>query len=241
MATGNEPVHPAANIFPMMDGEAYAGLVEDIRVHGQREPVVYWKQQLLDGRNRLRACKELGIEPDTCELDDDTDPVAWVISANLHRRHLDESQRSMVGERAKKLFEPKAKENQRKSKGRGKKADDEKGSANLQNVKEPSSAAKAAAMLNVSERSIHNAATVIKHGSKELQQAVDTGKVSVSRAAKIAKEVPKAKQASEAAKKPERKEKTPYQQLEYWWEKADSAARARFRLYIDGEFSQDCD
>src|SRR5690606_33589017 len=55
--TVNDSVHPAATIFPMMDDERLRELAEDIKQNGQREPIVYWKDQLLDGRNRLKACE----------------------------------------------------------------------------------------------------------------------------------------------------------------------------------------
>jgi len=61
------------------------------KVHGLREPIVMFESKLLAGRNRYRACLEAGME-DICGYQGD-DPVAYVISLNLRRRHLDESQR----------------------------------------------------------------------------------------------------------------------------------------------------
>ena len=56
-------VHPAAELFPMMGGEALQALADDIREHGQREPVILYHGAVLDGRNRLRACELAGVEP----------------------------------------------------------------------------------------------------------------------------------------------------------------------------------
>lgn len=54
--------HPAADLFPMMTDDEYTELVESIRTHGQREPVWVDEQgRILDGRNRARACDQLGI------------------------------------------------------------------------------------------------------------------------------------------------------------------------------------
>ena len=53
--------HPVAATFPMMSEEEFAGLKEDIRVKGQSVPVVMYNQNIIDGRNRYRACRELGI------------------------------------------------------------------------------------------------------------------------------------------------------------------------------------
>ena len=51
---------------------------------------------MIDGRNRYRACQELGIEPPVRYLDDDTDAADFVLSANISRRNLDTGQRAMV-------------------------------------------------------------------------------------------------------------------------------------------------
>lgn len=166
------PVHPVAELFPLMSKDEFRGLVEDIRLHGQHESAVLWQGQLIDGRNRVRACQELGIEPKYCELDDDTDPVAWVVSSNLHRRHLSTSQRSMV---ASKLATLKNGSNQHKKEGG-------------QNC--PPSIDDAATMLNVSPRSVKTAKQVQEHGSDSVKQAVEQGTIPVSLAANLVKAVP---------------------------------------------------
>jgi hypothetical protein len=89
-------IHPAAEMFPMMAEEEFAALKADIAERGQQEAIVYWKGELIDGRNRLRACQELKLVPNEGELDESSDPVAYVIGANLHRNHLTKGQRSMV-------------------------------------------------------------------------------------------------------------------------------------------------
>lgn len=93
------PVHPAARIFPPMSGEEFTALVADIKAHGQREPIVLHDGAILDGRNRYRACLQLGIEPRTMVWDHDGTPEAYVVSKNLHRRHLNANQRHLIGAR----------------------------------------------------------------------------------------------------------------------------------------------
>jgi len=87
--------HPIANVFPLMMGDEFKRFRKDIKINKLREPIVIYEGKILDGRNRYNACKELGLLVDTKRYDGD-DPVGFVLSANLHRRHLNESQRAMV-------------------------------------------------------------------------------------------------------------------------------------------------
>lgn len=87
--------HPASQIFPLMVGRQFDELVADIREKGLRMAIVLCDGQVLDGRNRLRACRDVGIEP-RFETYNGHDPMAYVISTNLHRRHLSESQRGDI-------------------------------------------------------------------------------------------------------------------------------------------------
>jgi hypothetical protein len=88
-------VHPAADLFPMLSDTELADLAKDIKEHGLVHPVVMFKGVLLDGRNRLAACKIAEVEPTFIEYDGD-DPIAFVISVNILRRQLNPSQRACV-------------------------------------------------------------------------------------------------------------------------------------------------
>ncbi len=169
--------HPLANVFPLSDGEEFEALRADIAEHGVREPVVLYEGQILDGRNRYRASRAAGADCTLTTYEGD-DPAAYVVSLNLHRRHLTESQRAMA---AAKLVSWARGENQHTS-----------GSANLPTHK-------AAEMLKVSERSVTTARAVRDKGTPELQQKVEHGKVSVSAAADVAT-LPKAEQAEIVAR-----------------------------------------
>jgi ParB/Sulfiredoxin domain len=87
--------HSLAALFPLVEGRDFDELVADIREHGLHEPIVVYEDKILDGRNRLRACDAAGVQP-TFTVYTGDDPVAYVVSLNLLRRHLDESQRAMV-------------------------------------------------------------------------------------------------------------------------------------------------
>jgi hypothetical protein len=122
--------------------------------------------RILDGRCRAIACDRLGIELKTQTVVTD-DPLGHVVSANLRRRHLDESQRAMVAARVATLKQ-----------GRPSKTGE---FAALPTQEE------AASMLNVGERSLRDARVVIKKGTPELVDMVDCGELAVSGAAAIAK------------------------------------------------------
>lgn len=80
----------ATDFFPAMGADEFEALKRDIAEHGQREPIVMVDGELVDGRNRLRACEELGIEPVVRNLTgaEAGDVFALVMSLNFHRRHL---------------------------------------------------------------------------------------------------------------------------------------------------------
>jgi N6-adenosine-specific RNA methylase IME4/ParB-like chromosome segregation protein Spo0J len=157
--------HPLADIFPLIEGEEFSALCEDIRQNGVMEAIVLLDDKILDGRNRYRAARAVGV--DCPELVyDGPDPVGFVISLNLRRRHLNESQRAMI---AAKLANMPAHRPANKS-------------ANL-----PTSQPEAAALLNVSDRSVRSAAVVRDNAVPELSGKVESGAVSVSAAADVAR------------------------------------------------------
>jgi hypothetical protein len=95
------PVHPAAELFPLMAGAELRELGENIKGHGGLIQAVHlYKGKLLDGRNRLDAAELVGFTFDNAGLNgfahhlpDSVDPYEYVIAANLHRRHLTADQR----------------------------------------------------------------------------------------------------------------------------------------------------
>src|ERR1700676_387730 len=79
--------HPIAEPFPLMDADELRKLADNIKANGLREPIITFEEKILDGNNRFEACKIAGVEPQFEEYEGD-DPVAYVISHNLTRRHL---------------------------------------------------------------------------------------------------------------------------------------------------------
>ncbi len=170
--------HDLTAIFPLMSEADYAALVADIRDKGQLEPVWTYAGKVIDGRHRLRACKELGVTPKTREWDGNGSLLEFVISLNLRRRQLKENQRAMVAARLMPMFTEEALQRM-----------NVKGVVKSQpqaNLPEGQARDQAGKCLNVSGRSVTHARRLLDRGIPALIAKVDTGQLAVSAAAKIA-------------------------------------------------------
>ena len=157
--------HPLADIFPMMGESDLAVLAADIKQHGLREPIVVDAEgRILDGRNRYLACERAGVKPAFRTWDGESSAVAYVVSLNLHRRHLDESQRALIAAAIANLRD---------------------GQRQVGQMAEVPTQKEAADLLNVSERSVRRARKVIDRGKPALVDAVKRGEITVSKAAKL--------------------------------------------------------
>jgi len=173
--------HPFADLFPLMTGSDFDELARDISQHGLKELIVIHEGKILDGRNRYRAgvvagriaaeayrskfLLQDGYREFGSEVEDGDDPLAFVISKNLKRRHLNESQRAMVASKLAGM-----------SPGRPAK------NAPIEAVSQEA----AARQLNVGRSSVQRAAEVRDRGAPELVAAVESGAATVSAAADIA-------------------------------------------------------
>jgi N6-adenosine-specific RNA methylase IME4/ParB-like chromosome segregation protein Spo0J len=157
--------HPLANVFPLMEGAEFDRLVADIAEHGLLNPITLHDGMILEGRNRYRACRAASIDPIYVPFTG-KDAAAFVLSQNLARRHLGPSERAMVAARMVNL-----KWGQRADRAEG-----------------PIGLSAAAGLCNVSERHIKRATVVLKHGTPELQEAVERGRIAVHFAEKAARE-----------------------------------------------------
>jgi ParB-like chromosome segregation protein Spo0J len=88
-------LHEYASIFPEMTPGEFANLKASIEAYGQLEPIWIHEGKVVDGKCRLRACRELGIKPKTRKWDGKGSLVAFVVSMNLNRRHLTKGQLAM--------------------------------------------------------------------------------------------------------------------------------------------------
>jgi hypothetical protein len=162
--------HELANEFPLLDEEELKELAADIEANGLLEPIVLYGGKVLDGRNRYNACKKAGYKfgPEDVVLFEerypDEDPVLYVLSKNIYRRHLGVGQRAAVAQRFRALM--------------GKRKPGPKESRIAEIIPPVGERTKkVAAAAGVSVASVERAAYVQKHdpeGFKELQKGTKT-------------------------------------------------------------------
>jgi ParB-like chromosome segregation protein Spo0J len=205
--------HEYARLFPMLSDEEVQELADDIAKNGLRIPIVIdADDKILDGRNRAAACAIAGVEP-VYEpfIGSDEDKLAFVVSCNIHRRHLTTSQRASVAAKLMPIYEEQAAKRKKATEGRPQK---NKPVENLppvstsdllaadQERKDAGKARdKAGAAMNVSGKVVDMAAKVHAKAVPEIVEAVDRGEVAVSAAALVA-DLPADKQKTIAAEGP---------------------------------------
>lgn len=182
--------HPACAVFPLIVGPEFDELVADVKRNGLLEPI--WRNReglIIDGRNRFRACEQAGVTPIYRTWDGpESGLVEFVCAMNIHRRHLDESQRGMI---AAKLANIPLGGNQHVVGG----------SIDLPTVTQT----EAAELLKVGTATVKRARAVLDRGTPELVRAVEKGEVSVSAAAARVAPLPKEKRAKMLAEISSRK------------------------------------
>ena len=172
--------NPVANIFPLMQGAEYNQLKDDITANGLLDSI--WldtEGRILDGRNRCRVCLDVGVEPQYRTYEG-SDELKFVISKNLHRRHLSESQRAVVASR---LANMPAHRIDNKS----------------ANLPTSISQTQAASMLNVSERSLRTV-KAIERDAPELIERIESGEITAHEAQKEIKLQQRTEARAEIAK-----------------------------------------
>ena len=151
-------VHPCADLFPYMKDVEFNRLVQDIKKNGLQENIKLLDDQIIDGRNRFKACIAANVIPTFESIDsicDQQKSLEYVLSVNNHRRQLNASQRACVAALI---------------------ATADSGAATQET---------AAKMMNVSLRSVATAVTVKKKGVSALFPCVQKGDLSISTAEKL--------------------------------------------------------
>ncbi len=94
--TDKVEVHELADAFPLTEGKEFENIKKSIMESGQQVPVIMHNGVLLDGRNRWRACLELGITVTAVGWNGSGNQDELIITLNLHRRHMTASQRAAL-------------------------------------------------------------------------------------------------------------------------------------------------
>ena len=175
-------IHPVAALFPMLPDSELAELADDIRLNGLIHKPVTLDGVLLDGRNRLAACRLVGVEPEFSEYSGDS-PVAFIVACNLHRRHLTIGQKVALGVELESHFAVEAKRRQREHGGTAPGKKSLVGKSPTSDSRARDHAAKA---VGVSGKTL-SAAKAIKVASPKLFEQVKAGEITVARARREAK------------------------------------------------------
>lgn len=172
--------HPACLLFPRLTDDELQALADDIRQNGLLNPIVTLNGAILDGRNRLEACKIAGVSPRFVEWDGEGSPLAWVVATNLVRRHLTASQRAVVAFDLLPMLETEAKERQRQSPGRGKKVAKELATSS-------GKASQIAARITKTNSAYVEKVKSINRKAPEIVAEIKAGRMTISEAARLAK------------------------------------------------------
>jgi hypothetical protein len=156
-----------------MIGDAFTTLVKDIDINGQREPVTIHEDMVLEGWNRVRACVELR-RPVKVKPFEGNDPIAFVLSTNLHRRHLDTSQRALIAGKLPKVNHG------------GVRTKSPIGDMNIE---------QRAKFLNVGTKSVERADKVLEKCLPEIVTAIEQGNLNVGAAEALADKTPEEQKA----------------------------------------------
>ena len=213
------PHHPFAELFPLIEGEAFEELVADIRQNGLHEEIVLLDGMILDGRNRYRAALAAGLDLAGEEREmlagtvqqtrhflrypeRNGDALHYVLSLNLHRRHLTDGQRVMIAAEIATMKQGRPALWRTPSPGADAPPSPRGGEeypANWPDSEKPESVprgsgaeggitqAEAAKMLGVSERQVRRGRQVFEAGAPEVIDAAKRGDIAPSAAAEISK------------------------------------------------------
>ncbi len=178
--------HPAAALFPLIpvDSPEFGELVDDIGEQGLLQPIILHQGKILDGRNRYRACQHTGVKPRFEEWSGES-PTAYVLSLNLHRRHLTEDQKAAIVQNARARLateglEQKARAGRKSAPGRP--AEKDVADSPQVSRRAPTTRQRLAELANVSEHRIRQAERAQK-ADPELHQQVIAGDVPLTAAA----------------------------------------------------------
>ena len=184
------PAHAFADLFPLMPEARFKELCESIKKTGLLDPIVIHGGQMLDGRNRERACKAVGVEPRYVEfgsLGRDCTPEEFILTRNLKRRDLTPDQRAAIAVEGEERLRAEARERQRRAGGDKRSPESRRRIASVRSATSGRRAPTVREMLaitaGISQRKITAAHNVRTH-RPELLLGVRDGKITLGEAFK---------------------------------------------------------
>lgn len=244
------PVHELANQFPRMSELDFSQFQQNISEFGLREKIVLLDKHVLDGASRQKACSNLGIAAEYREFGDDPmdgdDPAEFVKAKNLHRRHLDASQRAFAAAglvRWIKEHRPPAEEPSEPQDFS--EEEDTNGEASTTKLVNDQ-----AGEFGASPRAVYSAMNVQENAHQDIKDAVQAGEISVHDAEGVLelnkKDQRKALSAVRAGKSktlrqaagPKKRKKSANGQVVFDDKKIDAAFGALVRLIDDRAFAK---
>lgn len=191
------PVHPVCTLFPMMATDELERLQRDIQVNGLKVPIWTYEGKVIDGRNRLLACRNADIKPTFQAWGGSGSLVRFAWSLNGERRHLNSSQKAAIAAEMLPLIEEEAAKRQQhgqkqggKTAGRGRaKADSysQKTDSSNSERNEGKAAAEAAATTGTNRQYVAEAKKLKEEDPEEFEQ-VKAGKTTLPQVKRKIKE-----------------------------------------------------
>ena len=181
-------MHALADIPPSMSEAQFAALRDDIKANGLLTPIVMFEGKVLDGRHRLRACQELGIDPRFEQYEGTEEQAAsYVCSVNVARRHMNPAQLGICAAKLKGWFAERAKARMLAAAEAGNltrhgKSSAEPNWAQPTNGEHGRARAQAAAAVGVGSGTVHRAEVVLRDAVKEVVSKVEEGGMSLHEA-----------------------------------------------------------
>jgi len=169
--------HPLSSAFPAMTDNEFKELRDSIEVNGVLNPITIYEGMVIDGWHRYKAANEANVDCPETELDDWIDPKDFVLAQNKNRRHITMAQLALATT-AVYQWSSVGRPNNSALSARLNKTNDE-----------------LAEISGTSKRTIAQAKKVMTDAVPEVQEAVKSGKIGLSKAQAISK-LPKDQQAA---------------------------------------------
>jgi DNA modification methylase len=166
------------NLIPPLTKEEFTQLENNCLDEGIREPIIIWKDFIIDGHNRYEIATRWGLEYKTTEkhFDSESDVKEWMILNQFGRRNLSNYQRSVLALELEDVFKAKAKEKQKLSEGKGIQISEDLKTPEVVTIKE------VAKVANVSHDTIAKVKKIEEKAAPEVKEKLATGELSINQA-----------------------------------------------------------